>query len=406
MRRILVVPDSMWGNDSGHRSSQFLAKTLKNQGFEVGVYAEDNNAYASQKEMFLEKEDISYFTKRPYSFLDQFFLYKKKTINEFKELIKEFKPDLVFYFGTIRNKVSIDYLNSISVEIPYVYLPLTNEFWCLKNFAGLKNGECYKCMGHNFTHALVNQCLDTNNPIPYLKGSIERLFSRKRFMNSKAVLGYSQSQRDTFKMFGLPETKAVPTNFFFEPKSLEGITSSKGDFYLVSGQISDAKGWHLIPKLLKLNAENNLKFKFIIYNKLVAENFINKNSLQSYIESEKLEVISGLESHKDVLSFVANSLAVIIPSNYPSTGEFALLEAMGLEKPVVAFNIGAHRDFLVDKKNSLLSPALDLNKMTKDLEALYQDSILWEKLSKNARTTFEEITDFKKDFSLIKSLNL
>ena len=195
-------------------------------------------------------------------------------------------------------------------------------------------------------------------------------------------------------------------NFFFEPKSLEGITSSKGDFYLVSGQISDAKGWHLIPKLLKLNAENNLKFKFIIYNKLVAENFINKNSLQSYIESEKLEVISGLESHKDVLSFVANSLAVIIPSNYPSTGEFALLEAMGLEKPVVAFNIGAHRDFLVDKKNSLLSPALDLNKMTKDLEVLYQDSILWEKLSKNARTTFEEITDFKKDFSLIKSLNL
>ena len=121
-------------------------------------------------------------------------------------------------------------------------------------------------MEHNFIHALVNRCLDTNNPIPYLKGSIERLFSKKRFMNSIAVLGYSKSQRDTFKMFGLPETKAVSSNIFFEPKSLEGITSNKGDFYLVSGQISDAKGWHLIPKLLKLSSENDLKFKFIIYN--------------------------------------------------------------------------------------------------------------------------------------------
>ena len=406
MRRILVVPDSMWGNDSGHRSSQFLAKTLKKQGFEVGVYAEDNNSFALQKEMYLETEGISYFAKKPYSFLDQLFLYKKKAINEFKELINEFKPDLVFYFGTIRNKVSIDYLNSASTEIPYVYLPLTNEFWCLKNFAGLKDGECYKCMEQNFIHALVNRCLDTNNPIPYLKGIIERLFSKKRFMNSIAVLGYSKSQRDTFKMFGLPETKAVSSSIFFEPKSLDGITSNKGDFYLVSGQISDAKGWHLIPKLLKLSSENDLKFKFIIYNKLVANDFIKNNNLQSYIESGKLEIISGLESHKDVLTFVANSLAVIIPSNYPSTGEFALLEAMGLKKPVVAFNIGAHRDFLVDKKNSLLSPSLDLDKMTKDIEMLYQDSVLWEKLSKNARTTFEEITDFEKDYSLIKSLNL
>ena len=44
--------------------------------------------------------------------------------------------------------------------------------------------------------------------------------------------------------------------------------------------------------------------------------------------------------------------------------------------------------------------------MTKDLELLYQDPILWEKLSTNARITFEEITDFEKDYSLIKTLNL
>ena len=138
----------------------------------------------------------------------------------------------------------------------------------------------------------------------------------------------------------------------------------------------------------------------------MANNFINKNDLQRYIKSKKLEVVSGLESHKEVLGLVGNSLAVIIPSNYPSTGEFALLEAMGLQKPVIAFNVGSHRDFLIDMNNSLVSSALDLEKMTKDLEMLYEDEKLWEKLSKNSRLTFEEITNFDKHHSIIKSLNL
>jgi glycosyltransferase involved in cell wall biosynthesis len=406
MKRILVIPDSIWGNDSGHRSTQFLVKTLRNEGFDIGVFAEDVPSYSSQKDLLQAQEGIHFFIKKPYRFTDQFFFYKKKVMSEFKKLLADFEPDLVFYFGTIGNKVSIDYLNSSDTDIPYVYLPLTNEFWCLKSFAGLKNGECYKCMNQNFIHAFTNRCLDTNNPAPYLKRIVERIFSKNRFLNSKAVLGYSKSQIETFKMFGLPDNKAVPSNIFFEAKSLEGIASNKGDYYLVSGQLTDAKGWHLIPELLELNSHNNLKFKFIIYNADVANNFINKNDLQRYIKSKKLEVVSGLESHKEVLNLVANSLAVIIPSNYPSTGEFALLEAMGLKKPVIAFNVGAHKDFLIDMNNSLVSSALDLKKMTKDLEMLYKDENLWEKLSKNSRLTFEEITNFDKNHSIIKTLNL
>ena len=127
------------------------------------------------------------------------------------------------------------------------------------------------------------------------------------------------------------------SNIFFEPAGLDGIASSKGNYFLISGQISEAKGSHFVPQLIHSNATTNLKFKMIIYNENVAKKFIETNNLNEYINSGKLEVISGLDSHKDFLSYVANSLAVIITSNYPSTGEFALLEAMGLQKPVLAF---------------------------------------------------------------------
>tara|TARA_B100000989_G_scaffold241750_1_gene188636 strand:+ start:3083 stop:4303 length:1221 start_codon:yes stop_codon:yes gene_type:complete len=406
MKRILVIPDSIWGNDSGHRSTQFLAKTLKKQGHQVGVFAEDVPGFSSQKERFLQSEGIDYFTKEPYRFFDQIFPKKKKAMEEFKELIEFFKPDLVFYFGTISNKVSIDYLNSERSDLPYIYLPLTNEFWCLKNFAGLKNGECYKCMDQNFTHAFINRCLDTNNPVPYIKGIIEKVLSRKRFLNANALLGYSKSQRKTFKMYGLEDVKAKSSNIFFEPAGLEGISSSKGDYFLISGQVSEAKGSHFVPKLIHSNATTNLRFKVIIYNENIAKKFIETNDLNDHINSGKLKVISGLDSHKDFLSYVANSLAVIITSNYPSTGEFALLEAMGLHKPVLAFDVGAHKDFLVDGENALVSPVSDLGKMIKDMQMLIEDPSLWKKLSANARATFEQVTYFDQHDSIIKSLNL
>ena len=208
------------GNDSGHRSGQFLVKTLKKQGFEVGVYAEDNKNYSSQKNSFIKSEKISFFHKTPYSFLDQFFPRKSRSINEFKKVINQFGPDLVFYFGTIRNKVSIDYLLSINDKIPYIYLPLTNEFWCLKNFAGLKEGECFKCMGQNFTHSFINRCLETSSPIPYLKGAIERLYSKEGFSTLGLYLAIHTRNVKHLKCMDYPELKQFQVIFFSSLKVL------------------------------------------------------------------------------------------------------------------------------------------------------------------------------------------
>ena len=42
-KRILFVPDSIWGDLSGHRSSKHLTKAFKQLGLTVGVYAPMEN---------------------------------------------------------------------------------------------------------------------------------------------------------------------------------------------------------------------------------------------------------------------------------------------------------------------------------------------------------------------------
>ena len=407
VKKILLIPDSVWGNDSGHRSTQFLIKALKNSGYELGVFAEDKGDFHLQKKELEKELNVFFYKKVPYSFLDQFYILNKKARREFDSVVKDFQPDLVFYFGTIRNKVSIDFISSKKNKIPYIYLPLTNEFWCLKNFAGLKSGECFKCMNHNFYHAWVQGCSEEKSFFWFIKESIERIYSKNRFLNANSVLGYSESQVETFIKFGLPKEKTATTNIFFERKDLEKFDPKKGDYFVIFGQMNIAKGWHYVPTIIKTMMQKNIKFKLIIYNKSKAENFIKQNSLESFIENGNLEIFSGLESHEDVLQIVSQSLAVIIPSNYPSTGEFTLLESLGLKKPVLGFDVGAHKSFLKDRNNALISNVTDLEKMKRDILELNQDTLLWEKISSNAYKTFERLTDFnKKEESLISNINL
>jgi glycosyltransferase involved in cell wall biosynthesis len=394
MKKILIVPDSIWGPDSGHRSTQFLVKILLEKGNHVAVYAENNKKYIQQKEEYIENNSIVFFPKKPYRFKQQFSFFNREANNEFHDVINTFKPDVVFYFGTIRNKISIDVLLSSSMNIPYYYLPLTNEFWCLKNFAGLKDGQCYKCINSNYLHAIQNSCLDGQSVLSYMKEIIERFLSRKRIMNAHLLLGYSNSQIETFTKYGFPEEKTKTTKVFFDHNTIKGIQPKKGDYFLVLGQMTIAKGWHFIPELMKLNQAKGIKYKFIIYNKNTANEFIKINNLQGFIDNNQLEVLSNLETHNSVLEVMAKSLAVIVPSNYPTTGEFTVLEAMGLKKPVIAFNVGAHRNFLSDKKNALISNSGDVVKMSSDIASLSSDDQLWKRLSHNCFQSFNQITDF------------
>ncbi len=66
---------------------------------------------------------------------------------------------------------------------------------------------------------------------------------------------------------------------------------------------------------------------------------------------------------------------------------------MGLSKPVLAFNVGAHQDFLVHGENALVSELGDAEAINSNIQKLYSDDYLWKKISNNSKNTFEDLTD-------------
>ena len=137
-KKVLFVPDSIWGDLSGHRSSKYLVKVFNEVGAKVGIYAPKKN-YTPEQEEELKGMAI-YFEQKEYSYFQN--IKPNLVEEEFMNVIKSFKPDIVFYMGTIKNKVTIDICNKHDIQ--YSYLPLTTEYYCVKDFAGLEDGPCFE----------------------------------------------------------------------------------------------------------------------------------------------------------------------------------------------------------------------------------------------------------------------
>ena len=100
--RLLFVPDSLWGNESGHRSATYLIKAFSSVNVEVAVYA-PVTGYNSNLHKIVGDSGCKFFPQTAYRYYQNFF--PNRIYAEFKLVIDEFKPDLVLYMGTIKNKI-------------------------------------------------------------------------------------------------------------------------------------------------------------------------------------------------------------------------------------------------------------------------------------------------------------
>ena len=386
---VLFVPDSIWGELSGHRSSKYLVKAFSSLGVEVGVYAPREN-YSTKQHSELQ-DNMTYFEQTPYTFWQNIFpsIIKK----EFLLILKSFEPDYVFYMGTIKNKVSIEMC--IKHKIRYSYLPLTTEYYCVKDFAGLESGPCFQCFGAPILSPFKNKCLGSRkNFFRYVKEIMFSLRSKSRILKASKIVGYSENQLGYLETFGASRSSMLKMPIFFDPKTLEGLVTEQGNYFVMAGQNITAKGWHVLPKILKKG--KNIKYKLIMRDKKQADKFIEQNNLSGYVKDGSIEILLYLKTHREILEIIAKSRGVLVPSLYATTGEFYFMEALGLSKPVIVFDAGIHSEVIENEKNGMMVSVGDLDGFYKNIQRVNNDDNLYKTLSEGSKDLFENLLSFKR----------
>jgi glycosyltransferase involved in cell wall biosynthesis len=107
-----------------------------------------------------------------------------------------------------------------------------------------------------------------------------------------------------------------------------------------------------------------------------------------------LEVKQNLTWETGLAELVAKSRGVIIPSIWPTTTEFGLIEALGYGKPVICFDLGIHHEKIVNGINGFIANLGDSKEIAAQLIKLRTDDQLFYTISENAGLLYKEMINW------------
>ena len=199
-------------------------------------------------------------------------------------------------------------------------------------------------------------------------------------MNRLSYIGHQGGNWiDFYKKLGIKEEKLVKILNWIEIKEHQPTKHNSKVTFLYVGWIVKEKGVNeLIEVILNNRSLDNFNFIFIGGGTLL-ENL--KSSVKE--QNAKNIVFKGWLDNKDVLPYYDKVDALILPSHaegFPNV----ILEALNHRLPIIATDVGAICESVINNKNGFLIPPKDKEKLLESILALGESQTLREKFSKES----------------------
>lgn len=397
--KILLIPDAYYGNQSGAIVSQVAKKLLLENGNHVCIFSpdipEDSN----------DECGIELYHRTIYEGTANWF--EKKYIIQYERVLLKSRATVVFTLGSITNK-NLCYLEIAKKRgLKVISKIFMQDFFCTKFYANNAEGPCTKCLENSYFEAFKNKCI-IQKKVDYLK-TVNAILIRKRLERILPKIDYiltsSDEQIGFYERYGIPTEKCVKIPLFFDHSRLKDIEPTMGEYFVCIAQNRSEKGFQYLKNILSY-CDNTIKIVAAYNNIEQAKLAIEKYGFQEYIEVGMLEIKHDLRWETGLAELVANSRGVIIPSIWPTTTEFGLLEALGYQKPVFAFDIGIHHEKIIDNVNGFITPLGDFQKLATQLMLVKSNYQLSSFVSHNAGVLYQEMTNWNGWKGDLKKLGL
>ena len=348
-----------------------ISKALAKRGHEVTVYT--TNAL-SKDELFQPKKNPNYSNGvKVYYFGNQ--VYKPSVHIYFsKELVKAIKKAIANY-------------DLVHLHEYRSYISLVTSYYAKK---------------HNIPHILqAHGSLPRIGSWRRLKWFYDILFGYRLLRNASRVIALSRVEADQYRRMGVPEEEIaiipngidlseyvnLPPKGAFKRKL--GIPEDK-EVILYLGRIHRIKG---IDILVKAYAYLMMKMGYEDAVLVIAgpdDGFLSEvKSLVQYLGISRYVIFTGPLYGKEKFGAYADSDVVVLPSCY-DTFPNVVLEAYACFKPVIASNIEAIPDIVLQGETGLLFQAGNIRELARAITYMLMHPEDAEKMGCNARKLVEE----------------
>jgi len=379
--RILLVVDSYSKHTSGGLVAHRTAETLRKAGYVVGIYCAGP---ANSKQC--DEADINWYQK--YSVSNALrHIWPGEEITEFRKVVDDFKPDVVHFCSFLYTKSRFFISHALAAGVRVVLQPWIYDFLCEQMYDYHNGQPCGLCSSGDFLHSVFNRCGVPRNLFIHV---LSRYLLRGNALRCHSVLSTNKTMDVSLERYGFSKEKIVRVPLPFDPKRTEELPVCDGREFIFYGQIRDFKGAHLLQSIITYCPVA----MFSLYPAIFSEGQNLKHVLgQSKLHNARVDI--GLNWFSGLAERVAACRGVLLPSLWPTATEYVLMEAMGLSKPIVAFDVGAHREILVNRKNAMVVPRGNVQAFGEAILELDKDADLRRKIGYGARQTFETLTNSK-----------
>lgn len=305
-------------------------RLLEEHGHKVILYEKSNEHI----------KRLPFFKKFCFIFLELSF--SKAVYKEVKEVIRREKPDIAHVHNIFICITPSIYIALKEEKIPIVQTLHNYRFFCLKGTFFNKKKICEKCKNKQFFHAVIGRCWRRSFALScFLAKLLYRLDTFLKNIDSYIVL--SKFSRDKFIELGLEKQKIhLKTNFLISEPNGNG---QDYNYALFIGRLVGYKGVETLIKAFETTPSFNLK--------IIGDGPLREEISSIAFSHNNIEWLGRLNKDS-VFEIIKNSSFLIFPSEWYETMGMVMLESFVLSKPVLASNLGAIKEFVINGVNGIL----------------------------------------------------
>lgn len=387
--KILFVCESFSSTLSGGKVVRYLRQILADRGHDVRVattspFDKADTWIAGADKFITSIPTRPRFYWRLYSLLNKF-----DVPVEFSRLVDGFAPDVV-HFASFEHTKSLNlYRYCVDRKLRIVLQPWTMHFYCAQGFGFRDGRQCTRCIDDGFAAAISIGCTSLRGAV----SQYERLLLRRLAIRSADVVLSSNRDLDNILLaYGIAEHKIRRFPIPFDPTKI-AVREQKvsGDYFIYYGQANSHKGTDFIIDLFRQLPDKKLK----LYPPVP---YATNDPLPSNIE-----VVPGVGWGRGLREAIEGAKAVVVPSLWATSTEYALCEAMMMRKPVIVFDVGVHKDILTDRKDAIVVQVGSREQFKAALDALDGDPLLCGRIAAAGAARVGEINDADRLHNLLMS---
>jgi glycosyltransferase involved in cell wall biosynthesis len=349
--KVLLVNKFFYLKGGSEKYMFTLADALESVGHQVVFFAmqDPRNLPCKQSKHFVKNCSTDGTVNSKIRMLSHI-AYSTEAYKKMTSLLNEEKPDLVI-LNLVHKQITcsiIDAIKNFKKDLPIVWT--MHDLICVCPAYTMLDGKgniCEKCSDGNFDHCIRNKCVHNSILMSILSAYEAKQIKKHNWYNDISLyVCPSEFYKKKLEQSHFTNSPIIcmrnplPINQIYETSNYDG------GYILYFGRLVKEKGVKLLIDTIKKTP----------YKLMILGTGPEEEELKQYVQMNKISNIEfeGFKQNEELLNFVKNSRAVVLPSQWYENGPYSAMEAMAAGKPLIVSNYGGLPELVDNNVNGFI----------------------------------------------------